>query len=217
MSKITVLIADDHPVFRRGLRQVLEAEADIDVVAEAENGASALELLRLHKPAVAVMDIDMPKLDGLAVIRAIRQELPTIAVVMLTMHKDEDLFNEAMKLRVEGYILKDSAVNDIAGSIRAAAAGDNFISPSISTYLVNQNRRKGNLAASQPGLADLTGTERRVLGSIAAYKTNKEIAGALNISPRTVENHRANICQKLDLHGSHALLRFALEHKQELS
>lgn len=214
MAGLPVVIADDHPVFRKGLRQIIEAEPDLEIVGEAEDGAAALALLRSHKPTVAVLDLDMPRMDGFEVIRAAKQEGLGISIVILTMHKDEDLFNEALSLEVRGYILKDSAVTDIVGSIRAAAAGQYFISPSISAYLINRNQRLA--ARQQPLLQELTATERRVLRLIADYKTNKEIAAQLFQSPRTVENHRANICQKLDLRGTHALLRFALEHKAEL-
>jgi DNA-binding NarL/FixJ family response regulator len=129
------------------------------------------------------------------------------------MHKDEDLFNEAMNRSVQGYLLKDSAVQDIVGAIRAVAAGRYYISPAISAYLVNRNKRNAALTRQHPGIEQLTATERRVLGLIAGYQTNKDIAAQLFLSPRTVENHRANICQKLDLHGSHALLRFAVQNK----
>jgi DNA-binding NarL/FixJ family response regulator len=216
MQNLRVIIADDHPVFRRGLRQVIEAEPDLQVIAEAEDGVAALALLREHRPAVAVLDLDMPRMDGFEVIRILQQERLGIGIVILTMHKDEDLFNEAITLNVQGYILKDSAVNDIAGSIRAVASGQFFVSAPLSTYLINRNRRAAALASVQPGVADLTPTERRILNLIAEYKTNKEIAAQLFLSHRTVENHRANISQKLDLRGTHALLRFSLEHKSEL-
>jgi DNA-binding NarL/FixJ family response regulator len=133
------------------------------------------------------------------------------------MHQDERFFNAAMDRGAKGYVLKDSAVNDLIASIKAVAAGQNFISPALSTYLLNRTVRAASLVAKNPSLNDLTETERRVLQLIAANKTSKEIAAALYISIRTVEKHRANICQKLDLRGSHALLSFALEHKSELS
>jgi DNA-binding NarL/FixJ family response regulator len=215
-TAITIVIADDHPVFRRGLRQVIEAEPDLTIVGEAEDGAAAWEQLRTLRPAVAVLDIDMPKMDGFAVVQALEQEQLPMGIVILTMHKDEDLFNEAMNRNVQAYILKDSAVQDIVGSIRAVAAGQYFISPAISSYLVNRSRRVSATARQYPGLDTLTPTERRVLALIADYKTNKDMAAILFVSPRTIENHRANICQKLSLHGSHALLRFALEHRSAL-
>jgi DNA-binding NarL/FixJ family response regulator len=212
---LPVAIADDHPVFRKGLRQIIEAEPDLRIVGEAEDGAAALALVREHKPAVAVLDLDMPRMDGFEVIRAVRQEGLQMAIVILTMHKDEDLFNEAISLNVLGYILKDSATTDIVGSIRAVASGQYFISPSISNFLINRNRRLAALETQVPGLRDLTATERRVLKLLSVCNTSKDIAAQLHLSPRTVENHRANICQKLGLHGTHALLRFAMEHKSD--
>lgn len=215
-EQIRVLIADDHPVFRRGLRYVVEEEPGLSIVAEAEDGAAALELVRRLHPAVAVLDIDMPKLDGFAVVKALQAEQLETSIVILTMHKDEELFNEAMNRNVQGYLLKDSAVQDIVAAIRSVAAGQYYISPAISSYLVNRNQRAATVARQHPGLALLTPTERRVLSLIAGYQTNKDIAAQLFLSPRTVENHRANICQKLELHGSHALLRFAVQNKAVL-
>ncbi|MBY0503411.1 MAG: response regulator transcription factor [Bryobacteraceae bacterium] len=213
---IRVVIADDHPVFRRGLRYVMQEESGLSIVAEAEDGAAALALIRIHDPAVAVLDIDMPKMDGFAVVKALQEEQRATAIVILTMHKDEELFNEAMNRSVQGYLLKDSAVQDIVGAVRAVAGGQYYISPAISGYLLNRNQRNAAVARRNPGLELLTPTERRVLALIAGYQTNKDIAAHLFLSRRTVENHRANICQKLELHGSHALLRFAAQNKDSL-
>ena len=132
------------------------------------------------------------------------------------MHKDEDLFNEAMDAGAKGYVLKDSVVTDIIQSVRAAQEGRHFISPQLSSYLLNRNARAASLIKQKPGLNNLTPTERRILKLIAENKTSREIASELFISTRTVENHRANICAKLELHGAHALLKFALEHKSAL-
>src|ERR1051326_8843771 len=130
-TEIRVLIADDHPVFRQGLRQVIEKDRSMKVVAEAEDGEAALDQMRAHQPEVAILDLDMPKLDGFAVVRAAQAERLATAVVFLTMHKDEDLFNEALDLGAKGYVLKDSAITDIIGSIKAASRGQNFISPQL--------------------------------------------------------------------------------------
>ena len=132
------------------------------------------------------------------------------------MHKDEDLFNEALDLGVKGYVLKDSAVTDIVGSLRAVNAGQNYISPQLSNYLLNRSTRAAKLIQERPSLKDLTPTEGRILKLIADNKTSRDIAGELFLSVRTIENHRAYMCEKLELHGSHALLAFALEHKSEL-
>lgn len=215
--EIRVLIADDHPVFRAGLRQVIETTAGLKVVAEAGDGAMALERVREHRPDVAVLDVDMPGLDGFEVVRAIRQEKLLVEVVFLTMHKDEDIFNEAMNMEVRGYVVKDSAVTDIVASIRAVFAGQPFISPALSAFLLNRTQRAARLVQEKPGLNQLTPTERRILRLLADNKTSREIAKEMYVSHRTIENHRANICQKLGLHGTNALFKFAIEHKSQLS
>ncbi len=213
---IRLLIADDHPLLRAGLRQVIETDARLQVVAEASDGAAALELLAAHRPDVAVLDIEMPQLTGFALLREMRAQRLTTAVVFLTMYHDEEMFDEALNLGALGYVLKDSATTDIVAAIKAAAAGQPYISPAISAFLLNRATRAATLVKQTPGLNDLTPTERRVLKLIAENNTSREIAELLFISYRTVENHRSNICQKLDLHGSHSLLKFAFDHKSEL-
>lgn len=216
-NEIRVLIADDHPVFRQGLRQVLEGERDFEVTAEVGDGEQALEQIDQNPPHVVVLDIDMPKMDGFAAARIIRAKRIPVEIVFLTMHKDERLLNEAIDLGVKGFLLKDSAATEIIACVRAVAAGQDFISPLLSPYLLNRRRSAGRLAASKPELDDLTPAERRVLRLIGDNKTSKEIAAELFISVRTVENHRANIADKLNLHGSHTLLKFAIENKSALS
>jgi len=216
-TEIRIVIADDHPIFRRGLRNLIEADPRLKIVGEAEDGEVALAHIRAARPELAILDVAMPVKDGFEVIRAIREEGLRVAVIFLTMHQDERFFNAAMDRGAKGYVLKDSAVNDLIASIKAVAAGQNFISPALSTYLLNRTTRAVSLVAQKPSLHDLTEAERRVLQLIAANQTSKEIAAALYISIRTVEKHRANICLKLQLRGSHALLSFALEHKSELS
>ena len=215
-TPIRLLIADDHPLLRAGLRQVIATDPQIQIVAEAADGATALQLLTAHQPDVAVLDIEMPQLTGFALLRELRAQRLSTAVVFLTMYHDEEMFNEALDLGALGYVLKDSATTDITSAIRAAASGQPFISPAISAYLFNRATRTTTLLQQLPGLNNLTPTERRVLKLIAENKTSKEIAAELFISYRTVENHRANICQKLDLKGSHSLLKFAFDHKSEL-
>jgi DNA-binding NarL/FixJ family response regulator len=215
-NEIRILIADDHPVFRKGLRQIIETDMALQVIAEAEDGEAALALIQQLRPVVALLDIDMPKMDGLDVARAIGEKRLAVEVVFLTMHKDEDIFNEAMDAGARGYVLKDSAVTDIIQSVRAVAEGRHYISPQLSSLLVNRSMRVASLVTQKPGLDSLTATERRILKLIAENKTSKEIGGELFVSVRTVENHRANICAKLDLRGAHALLKFALENRSAL-
>src|SRR5687767_13832667 len=206
-----ILIADDHPVFRRGLRMVIESESGLDVVAEADDGAATLAAIALHKPDLVVLDVNMPELNGFDVVRTLQAERSKVAVVFLTMHRDEDMFNAAMDLGVMGYILKDGAVTEIISCIRAVLNGQPYISSELSAFLLDRHRRAGQLERQVPSLQRLTATEHRILQLVADYKTSKEIAEILCIHSRTVDNHRTNISQKLDLKGSHALLKFAVE------
>ena len=215
-NEIRILIADDHPVFRRGLRMIIEAEASMKVVAEAEDGMTALARIQAEEPDVAVLDVDMPNGGGFDVVRQMQKLNLATAVIFLTMYKDEGLFNKALDLGALGYILKDSAIGDIVASVKAVAAGENYISQPLATFLVKRSRRLTEFVQHTPSINDLTPAERRILRLIADHKTSREIASELFISVRTVERHRLNICDKLDIHGSNALIRFALENKQQL-
>jgi DNA-binding NarL/FixJ family response regulator len=217
MNKIRIVIADDHPIFSRGLRQILMADPGLDVVAEARDGEAALKCIEEHHPDVAILDVDMPRKDGFEVVQAMQERKLSTAVILLTMHKNESLFNAALDLGVRGYVLKDSALSEVADSVKAVAAGQDFVSPELTTYLFGRRKRGQALLKEQPGLKDLTPAERRVLQLIAAGKSTGEIAQALFLSIRTVEHHRAHICAKLNLHGRDTLLRFAITHKSELS
>ena len=214
-STITVLIADDHPIFRRGLRQIIEKDAALHIVAEVGDGDAALAQMRALQPQVAVLDVDMPQRDGFAVMRSVLAEKLSCAVVFLTMYKEERFFNAALDAGVIGYVVKDSAIHEITTAIRAAAHGKNFISPLLTTFLLNRLRRAENQAPADP-LDTLTTAERRVLQLVAGTKSNQQIADELFISIRTVEHHRSNICAKLGLEGKNALLAFALTHQAEL-
>jgi DNA-binding NarL/FixJ family response regulator len=216
MNQITLIIADDHPIVRQGLRQAIEADAALKVLTEAGDGRAALEAIEKYQPQVAVLDIDMPLMDGVAVARAVREKKLNVEMVFLTIQRDEDMVNEAVNLGVKGYVLKDSALTDIVSCIKSVAGGQHYASSALTSYLVKRSSRAAALTEEKTGIKDLTPTERRVLKLIAEYKTSKEIAEELFISYRTVETHRANICQKLDLRGSHVLIKFALAHKSEL-
>jgi len=209
-------MADDHPMFRGGLRQVIESQPDLQVVHETGDGADALRAVRQLKPNVAIVDLDMPKMNGLELTAAIQREQMPTRVIILTMYREEDMFNEAMDLGVLGYVLKDSAADDILHCIRAVADGRHYLSPVVSGFLVNRHTRAESLRRAKPGLADLTPAELRILRLIARNKTSKEIADELELSTRTVDNHRFNICTKLQLHGVHSLVKFAFDHKSEL-
>jgi len=216
-DEIKILIADDHPIFRKGLRQVIESDSQIKVVDEAEDGATALELIQKLNPDVAILDVHMPRMGGLELARTIKEKEIHIGLIFLTMYKDKAMFSAAMDAGVKGYVLKDSAINEIIGCIKSVAVGQPYITPTLSSFLLGHNERANALAEQSHVFDALTKTERRVLRLIAEDKTSKEIGELLFIHPRTVDNHRTNICQKLNLHGSHALLRFALKHQSELS
>ena len=214
--EIRVLIADDHPVVRQGLRQTIESDRGLKIVAEAGDGGVALEQIKTLLPEVAVLDIDMPVKDGFAVATAIREEKLPVAIIFLTIHREEELFQAAMDMGVKGYVLKDSATTDIIAGIKTVAVGQPYISPSLSAYLINRRARSVALIKEKPGIEELTPMERRVLKLIAEDKTSKEIAKELFISHRTVETHRTNISRKLELHGSLTLIKFAVAHKSQL-
>ncbi len=211
-KKKRILIADDHPIFRSGLKNVIESENAFEVVAEAEDGEAALELIQSKSPDVAVLDVNMPGLSGFEVVAAIQKLGIRTETVILTMHDDEKMFSKAMDLGVRGYVLKDSAVMDIVNCLHAVCKGQNFTSAAVTTYLF----KRASGSEMVEGLDSLTPTERKILRKIAEYMTSREIADEFNVSLRTVENHRANISSKLGLSGSHALIKFALKHVAEL-
>lgn len=212
-----ILIADDHPIFRRGLRGVIVEDSKFSVVGEAGNGIEALCLIAELNPDVVIADINMPEMDGLELACEVREKHPSARVVILTMHKDKAMFDAALDAGARGYMLKENAADDINNCIKTVVGGGHYIAPALSGFLVSRAARVTDFAEQTPSLKILTKTERRVLRLVAEDKTSRKIAEILFIHPRTVDNHRRNICQKLNLHGSHALLRFALKHKSELA
>jgi len=211
---IAVVIADDHPIVRKGLRSVIEEDRGLRVVGEAGNGNEALRAIEQHRPDVVVLDLDMPERDGFGVVREMRARSLPGAVIVLTMHGEADLLNEALSLDVLGYVIKDSAAIDIVAGIRSVHLGRHFVSPALSSHLIARGATPA--APTRTGLSQLTPSELRILRLVAEGKSSKEIAEECGSHYRTVENHRVNICTKLDLHGSHALLKFALLNKSSL-
>jgi DNA-binding NarL/FixJ family response regulator len=214
-ADITIVIADDHPMFRRGLRQSLEECPDFKILGEAGDGRAVIQMISDLDPAVAILDISMPLMDGFAVAREIQNASQQTRLIFLTAYQEESIFEEAMQLGVKGYLLKESSLNEIVSCVKAVAAGQHYTSPALTSHLINLSQTKAG--KSEQVIKDLTPTELRVLKLIAQYKTSREIADELFISHHTVETHRRNICDKLDLHGSHALMKFALAHARELS
>jgi len=216
MPETTIIIVDDHPLFRRGLREVILEKSRFQIVGEASNGEEAMRLISEKKPGIAVVDIDMPRLNGLEMMRALRKSEgggAPASVIFLTMYKEEDMFNAAMDLGVKAYVVKENAADDILAALDRVAQGGTFVSPSVSEMGKRRSDRVQQLLLGKPQIDDLTSAERRILKLVAEDRTSKEIADLLRISFKTVENHRLNICHKLNLHGSHSLLKFAFDHK----
>ncbi len=213
---LNIVIADDHPLVRTGLRQVIEREAGYTVVGEAGDGESALASIRDLHPDIAVIDLEMPRMNGLDLTRRISSERLPTAVIILTMYDDEAMFNEAMDYGVLGYVLKDSASMDIIKAIRAVARGEYFVSSDLSNLALKPQPPRSTSTEMRLGLLTLSPSERRVLKLVSDEKSSSEIAEILGISQRTVDNHRSHICHKLGLNGSNALLRFALTHRTHI-
>jgi DNA-binding NarL/FixJ family response regulator len=214
--ELKLLIVDDHPIFRHGLREIIEQNPGFRVIAEAPDGQVALRLISEIKPDIAIVDIDMPKLDGLKMVQALSKNNLSTPVIFLTMHKEEDIYNAAVDLGVKAYLLKENAAQDIVSALEMVAEGGTYISPSMLDVSRRRGDRAQQLLASKPQIETLSPAERRILKLIADDHTSKEIAELLKISFKTVENHRLNICNKLNLHGSHSLLKFAFDHKSDL-
>jgi two-component system, NarL family, response regulator DegU len=216
IAKISLFIVDDHPLFRQGLRQAMENDQRFELVGEAADGRTAIKNILKLSPDLAVLDINLPDISGLEVAGSLRTENSRTKLVFLTMLKDEAAFNHAMNIGAQGYLLKDSAVMEITNCLISVAAGIPYVSPVLSGFLLNRRHKTLELAAHAPGLDNLTTAERRVLKRIADKKSTKEIAAEFNVSPRTVETHRANICAKLELRGNNSLLQFAIENRDAL-
>jgi DNA-binding NarL/FixJ family response regulator len=210
---VTIIIVDDHPLFRRGLREAIQEDPRFKVIGEVGDGEEAMRLLTELKPDLAVVDIDMPRLSGLEMVRALNTMNFLIPILILTMYKDDGMFNAAMDLGVRAYVLKENAAGEILMALDLVADGGMFVSSPMSIIGRRRIERAQELLLSKPQIEELTPAERRILKHIADDRTSKEIADFLEISVRTVEHHRSNICQKLNIHGSHSLLKFAFANR----
>jgi two-component system response regulator NreC len=204
---IRVLLADDHAMVRKGFRLILEAQPDMEIAGEAGNGREAVELAEKLHPDVVVMDVAMPELNGIEATRRLAASSPHTRVLALSMHKDSVYVREILRAGARGYLLKDSIDTDLISAVRAVAKGDGYISPGVSDAVLSDYRRH----VTDP-LDLLTSREREVLQMIAESKTNKEIAVALNLSVYTIDAHRGKIMEKLNLHSTGELVRFAVRH-----
>jgi len=210
VKKIRILLADDHNIMRRGLRLLLESQPEFSVVGEAADGRQAVEQAELTKPDVAVLDIAMPHLSGTDAAQRINQLLPTTAIVILSMHSDEGYVLRALKAGAKGYLLKDSAEGDLIEAIKSVGEGKTFFSPEITKMLVEDYVRDIKTRGVDDTYELLTAREREILHLLVEGRSNKEIATALNLSPYTVETHRRNLQEKLNLHSFAELILYAV-------
>jgi DNA-binding NarL/FixJ family response regulator len=210
-KRIAVLLAEDHMIVREGLRRLLDAESDIEVVGEATNGRQAVALARKLRPAVIIMDIAMPQLNGLEATRQIRQFLPDANVLVLSAHSDDAYVEKVMALGAKGYLIKQTSASFLAEAIREVQKGNTFFSPSIARRLRHRDQksldRKGRMKTKT---VRLSSRELEVLQLIAEGEANKQIAAELDISAKTVEKHRDHLMQKLDIHDTAGLTRYAI-------
>jgi DNA-binding NarL/FixJ family response regulator len=208
MPPIRVLLAEDHTLVRAGIRALLQNLATIEVVAEAGDGRDALHLIEVHQPDVVLMDIAMPGLNGLEAAARVAQQFPNVRVMMLSMHANEEYVWEALRTGAAGYLLKDAGPAELEFAVEAVARGDSYLSPAVSKHVVADYIQRVGSAPSS--LERLTGRQREILQMIAEGHTTQEIAQALTISAKTVETHRAQLMERLDIHDVAGLVRYAI-------
>lgn len=210
MKTTRIVLADDHNVVRKGLRLLLESVPSFQVVADAADGRRCVVLVEEHQPDVVVMDIAMPILNGIEAARQISSKSPHVAIVFLSMHSDEAYVIKALKAGARAYLLKDSAENDLISAVKAVSEGKSYFSPAISKMLAEDYMRQMQEHGIEDSFDLLTTREREILQLLAEGKSNKEVAGLLNLSLYTVETHRSNIFQKLNLHSTADLILYAV-------
>jgi DNA-binding NarL/FixJ family response regulator len=213
MMKTRILVADDHGIVRKGLRFLLERQEDMEVVGEAADGREAVHLAGQLHPGVVVMDIAMPQLNGIDAAAQILRSSPDTRVIILSMYADEEFLVRALTTGIRGYLLKDSAENDLVRAVRAAASGRCFFSPAIAQALAEDYVRQLQHKGLQDSYELLTQREKEILQLLAEGKSNKEVATVLNVSPYTVETHRTHLMQKLNLHNTAEIVLYAVRKK----
>ena len=212
MNKIRVLLADDHTILRDGIRALLEDQDDMEVIGEAEDGLATVKMVAKLKPDVVVMDIAMPLLNGLEATRQIHRDYPQVKVLILTMHENEEYIRQVLAAGALGYVLKDAAARELLGAIRTVNQGEAVLSPAITRLVIEDYLRWGDIRPEDTSNG-LTPREREVLQLIAEGYTNKEIAEILSLSAKTIQSHRTNLMNKLDLHDRGELIKYAIQKK----
>lgn len=211
---IKIVVADDHPIFLAGLKQVLGTEKNFSLIGEASTGDEALQIILNSKPDVAILDLDMPKMNGFDIAKELNTCNNLTKIIFLTMHSAQDLLNEALRLKVMGYVLKETALLDIINAVEQVYNGEHFISSALSENIINHSSFSTAANEIKLIIEKLSPAEKKILRFIANKKNTKEIAEMMFISYRTVEKHRSNICYKLNISGNNVLLKFALENKE---
>jgi DNA-binding NarL/FixJ family response regulator len=213
MSEYRILLADDHSIVRKGLRTILEEDGSLEVVAEAANGREAVDLCQSLEPHIAVMDVSMPQLNGLEAAAQLQRSSSPTRVIVLSMYRDETYILRALTAGAKGYLLKDTAEEEILPAIRAVIRGNSYFSASISQTLLDDHVRYLQKRGLQDSYDLLTEREKEVLQLLAEGRSNKEVAGVLNLSLSTVETHRTNMMQKLNLHSAAEIVLYAVRKK----
>jgi two-component system response regulator NreC len=208
MARTRVLLVEDHTVVRQGLRRILEMDPQVEIVGEVGDGRTALDAALQLKPAVAIIDITLPGLNGIDVTRQLAKVVPDTKVLILSMHADDAYIRQSLKAGAMGYLLKDADDQDLLKAVSALSAGGSYFSPAVSKVLLHGYLQEVGDPADD--LSGLSGREREVLQLIAEGKSNKEVAHILNVSVSTVETHRKHVMEKLDLHNTAAMVRFAV-------
>jgi len=213
MSKIRILITDDHAMFRQGVRTLLAAEPDLEIAGEARDAAEAVSLSRQSRPDVVLMDIGMTGMSSFEATRVIRKERPETRVVFLSMYDDDEYLAECVSIGASGYILKESPAEQLLTAIREVHRGGSYLSPRLLTRLVDDLRTQGHEPVRQPRFGTLTKREREILKMLAEGQSVKEIATAFELSVKTVEAHKFNLMRKLDIHNKAQLVQYAIQKK----
>jgi DNA-binding NarL/FixJ family response regulator len=215
MKKIKIFLADDHQIFREGLKMILRANSDYEVVGESGSGKDALEKIDQLKPDLAILDISMPDMTGIEVAKDAIKFYSKIKVIILSRHDNIQYINEVLKNGINGYVLKDEAADDLVKAVEVVLQGETYLSPRVTKHLITDHftvPTGGKIHDSNDAFASLTDRERQILKLISEAKTNKEIASKLWISPKTVKAHRNNIMKKLNIHNVVDLVRFAVKN-----